>query len=215
MAASGPSLRGLLDGLSFGLGVSLSRFGGEFEFSTGWMKKARSGELPLLEAHTEAGGEDPEPVPHASTDRDVARFRTVDRRARDFGDRESEMDDLSEHLVVEDDIVRVFFEWKRFENLARERAVSGVVFAELVPHDDVLEERQRAVGESLEAMREAVRQAPDQANYHASHARIALRAEGRAEARQALRRAVEIAPAMRELLESELRALLDESPELD
>src|SRR5208337_3267349 len=59
---------------------------------------------------------------------------------------EAEIHALGQHLVVEDEVPRVFHEGQGGQHFAAERAVAGVVFGELGPQKQVLEGRQEAVG---------------------------------------------------------------------
>ena len=54
---------------------------------------------------------------------------------------------LHEDLIVENEIVRVTVQRQRLQNAAAEGAIAGVILGELPPAQEVLEQRQRAVGD--------------------------------------------------------------------
>ena len=90
-----------------------------------------------------AGEADPqhaEAVAHRAREVDRARLLEVLGRARRSRRCEkSPSNDLGEHLVVEDEVVRAFARADALEQRARERAEAGVVFGELRAEQQVLE----------------------------------------------------------------------------
>ena len=88
-------------------------------------------------------------VDHASPEIDRRRLREILRRTADLAHAEAEPEDLGEHLVVEDEVVGVLEQRKRFQHLAREGPVAGVVLGELRAEQEVLERGQEAVRDVL------------------------------------------------------------------
>ena len=72
-------------------------------------------------------------------------LREIFRRAGDFPDVEIGVDDLRQHLVVEDEVVGVAHKCDFLQHLAGESAVAGVVFRQFLARHNVLETGQAAV----------------------------------------------------------------------
>jgi len=87
----------------------------------------------------------PEPVLHASKKPDGRGLFEVPSRAGDLPDLEAEPESLCEHLVVEDEVVRVLLQRKCLQEPPGEGAVPGMVFRELVAKEQVLHEGEGAV----------------------------------------------------------------------
>jgi hypothetical protein len=71
--------------------------------------------------------QDAETIFHAAAEVDGGGFLEVLRGTRHFTDVKAEVDTLGEHLVIEDEVVGIFQQWKRGEYLSAEGAISGVV----------------------------------------------------------------------------------------
>lgn len=56
---------------------------------------------------------------------------------------------MRQHLVVENKVVRIFFQRQRQQQLSRERAIAGVKFGQFGTHHDVLDERQHSVRDAF------------------------------------------------------------------
>ena len=55
------------------------------------------------------------------------------------------MYDLCEHLIIEQEIVRIRFERQRLDNFSRVSAKAGVIFGQLEIQKDVLKKRKAAI----------------------------------------------------------------------
>ena len=64
-------------------------------------------QMPLLQPVTKGGANDSKPVLHAAAEVDGGRLWEVLRRAGDFGHLEAGIENLRQHLVVKDKVVRV------------------------------------------------------------------------------------------------------------
>lgn len=83
--------------------------------------------MPFLEAELHGGAQNPETIFTASAEVDRGGFREIFRRAGDLPDVETSVDDLRQHLVVEDEIVGVVHEGHLLQHLSGEGAVAGVI----------------------------------------------------------------------------------------
>src|SRR5664279_5458080 len=68
---------------------------------------------------------------------------------RHFADAKSEVYTLRQHLVVEHKVRRIFQQRQLGQNFAAERPIAGVILGELYAQEQVLEGRQKAVGDVL------------------------------------------------------------------
>src|SRR5207253_11174297 len=128
----------------------------------------RAGEAETGGAEFERGAEYAEAVFHAAAEVDRRAFGKVTRRAGDLADVKAEPDGLRQHLVVEDEVVRVLLQRKRLQEPAREGAVAGVVLGELVPEEQVFAGGEKPVGDVLPE-RHSARQRADAENARAEH----------------------------------------------
>jgi len=83
--------------------------------------------MPLLQTELERGAQYAETVAAAATEIDGRGLRKIFGRAGDFADIVVGIDDLRQHLVVEDKVVRVTHKRDAFEDLAGESAVASMV----------------------------------------------------------------------------------------
>src|SRR6266446_4860398 len=101
-------------------------------------EQAAASNPPAVHAEGGGGAQDAEPVTHAGAESDRRRLGEVAAGARDLADREAQPDRLAEHLVVEQEVVRVLLERQRLEDGPRESAEAGVVLGELGAEEQVL-----------------------------------------------------------------------------
>ena len=59
------------------------------------------------------------------------------------------MNTLRQHLVIEDEVVRVLRQGQFGENLAAEATITGVILRQLYAQEQILKGRQQAVGKVL------------------------------------------------------------------
>ena len=93
--------------------------------------------------------QDAQPVDGAVLDVDGGGLLEIFRRAGDLGDLVALVADLGDNLVVEDEIIRQHVEVDAPQHLARIGPIAGMVFRQLVAHQQVLEEGEAAVGDIL------------------------------------------------------------------
>ena len=111
------------------------------QFSAMGTEKGILLEPPKTQPALEGSVEHADSVNHTAEKTDRRRFGDIPRRAGDLPNPVSEADRLHQHLVVEETVVRVFQEGKGGQYLPAETPESGVVLGQLVPHQNVLEER--------------------------------------------------------------------------
>src|SRR5690242_20505255 len=103
-----PSCRG---GLRVGAGRELER---------GLAREdARPDPSPAPQAVLKARPQDADTVDHRAAEADLARFFEIARRTGDLADAHAERMRLDEHLIVEDEILRIRCERKRLDHFAR------------------------------------------------------------------------------------------------
>ncbi len=68
-------------------------------------------------------------------------------RAGNLADSKTEHDRLGNHLIVENEVVRILEERQRLKQFARECAEARVVFRKLDSEKDILERGEKAVGD--------------------------------------------------------------------
>src|SRR3954468_9837024 len=95
------------------------------------------------------GGATRDSVAQASAEIDARSFGEVLGRTGQLGDPKAERVCLDQNLVVEDEVVRVALIGNALQDLASISAKAGVVLRQLLPDDDVLEQRERPVGHVL------------------------------------------------------------------
>src|SRR5262249_39981777 len=91
------------------------------------VEPARAPEAPLVEQIPEDDGEDPQTIDGGGGERRRGGLGEVARGHGDLGDAESRRDHLRDDLLVEDETVAIGSEVDRFENVAVEGAIAGVV----------------------------------------------------------------------------------------
>src|ERR1017187_2077386 len=69
---------------------------------------------------------------------------------RYFADAKSEVYTLRQHLVVEHKVRRIFQQRQLGQDFAAERPIAGVIFGELYAQEQVLEGRQKTIGDVLD-----------------------------------------------------------------
>ena len=95
----------------------------------------------------EAGCETSETVFDAAAQIDGGGLGEIFRRAAYFGNGEAVPEDLRQHLVVENEIIRVVRKMELFENLAGKGAIAGVIFGKLRAEQDILEQGEEAISQ--------------------------------------------------------------------
>src|SRR5512138_3481558 len=108
-------------------------------------KEWGSRSLPFAQAIEHCGPEAAESVLHAPPKIDRRGIRCVSRRTGYLTDLESHPDRLRQHLVVEDEIVRVRVEREPKEQLARKGTVPRVKLRQLAADQDVVRRREEPV----------------------------------------------------------------------
>ena len=106
---------------------------------------------PPPRAIGDARAQHAEAVGHRAAEADLARILEVARRARNLADAHVEGQRLREHLVVEDEVLRIGAERQRLEHAPGECAEAGVVFRQARAGEHVLEAREHPVGVVLVA----------------------------------------------------------------
>ena len=86
-----------------------------------------------------------DPVFHASHEIYGRRLGKIFGRAGHLADSESEMNDLTKHLIVKDKVIVIRIERQVFEYGAVESPVSCMVFGKFLPDKDVLNQRQDSI----------------------------------------------------------------------
>jgi hypothetical protein len=119
------------------------------ESPTSARKKGRLEHSSLRQDQLGGNPEHTQPIDDAPLKVDRRRIWFVPSRTAHFPDPVTKVDALGEHLSVEDEVVTVLFEGQLLEDVAREGAVTGVVFAELCPGEEVLRRRERTIGNVL------------------------------------------------------------------
>src|SRR5687767_10001507 len=109
--------------------ASASKMNGIGDCLTRCMTREQFGldQSPLGEAEFQTGAQASESVLHTATEINRRRFREIFRRATDLGDGVAMPQNLREHLVVENEIVRVLIDRNTLQHLAGESAITGVV----------------------------------------------------------------------------------------
>src|SRR5439155_532693 len=90
-----------------------------------------------------------ETVDDAAREPDRRRFRHVADRYRDLADLESGVDRRHQELGIEDEVVREPRPRQPLEDLATVSAQPGMEIREVLPEQQVLDEREQAVAEIL------------------------------------------------------------------
>src|SRR5579859_3185738 len=101
----------------------------------------------LLQCKLQGGGQHAESVLHATAEIDGRSFLEILRRARDLSDAESEVHALCKHLVIENEVIGIFYQRKFGEYFAAEGAVSGVVLGKLHAKEQILKGGEQPVGD--------------------------------------------------------------------
>ena len=99
-----------------------------------------------VEPELQGGPQHTQPVSHAPLKIDGRRFGRIPRGAGHFANSKAKMNDLGQHLVIEDEIIGIFFQGEGFEDLPRESPIPGMVLGQLMAHQKVLEGGEKTVG---------------------------------------------------------------------
>ena len=75
-------------------------------------KPPRMQDTPVLESELERSDKHAKSVLHASAKIDRRSFREIFGRAGDFADPKSKMNALRQRLVVKNEVIRIFQQWK-------------------------------------------------------------------------------------------------------
>src|SRR4051812_14451785 len=108
------------------------------DFSTLRVEAAEMKKSESLHGKGDGSSENAEPVFDAASEVDGGCFLEVFGGAGEFPDAEAEHDSLGDHLVVKDEVIRVFEQRQGFEKFAGESSEIGVVFGELYAEKDIL-----------------------------------------------------------------------------
>ena len=100
-----------------------------------------------LQSELQGGGQHAESVLHAAAKVDGRSSFEIFGRARNFADAKTEVHALSEHLVIEHEVVGVFQQGQLGKHFAAEGAVPGVILGELDSQKDVFKCGKKAVGD--------------------------------------------------------------------
>src|SRR5437763_13586367 len=92
----------------------------------------------FLNSELEGCRKHPEAVFHATLKTDRRGFGKILSWARNLADPIIEVNCLSEHLVIEQKVVAIFFERYGLEHLAREGAKSGMILRQLITKQQIL-----------------------------------------------------------------------------
>ena len=121
-------------------------FGRSSSFFPCGLNRGRRARPHLPECKLKAGEQHAKAVFHAAAEIDGGGLLEILRRAGNLADAEAEIHTLRQHLVVEDEVLRVLQQRQRGQHLAAEGAIAGVVFGELDAQEYVLEGGEEAVG---------------------------------------------------------------------
>src|ERR1700679_1875556 len=89
--------------------------------------------------------QDAQAVLQASPEANRGSLLEISRGARDFANPETKHHGLGDHLVVENEIVRVLEKGKSLQERAREGAETSVVLGQFYPQEQILKRRQQPV----------------------------------------------------------------------
>ena len=102
-------------------------------------------DAPFAEAVDDGDAQNAETVDHAAPEINARGFFEIAGRAGDLGDLIALIDDLRQHLIVENEIFVVTFVIDVLKDLAGEGAIARMVFGEFLPKQDVFEKGECAV----------------------------------------------------------------------
>jgi hypothetical protein len=108
-------------------------------------------------------------VAGGGAERDAARLGEVARRHRHVAQPQPEVDRLHQELRVEDEVVAVGLEGHRLEHAPAVGAKAAVPVAEVLPGEQVLDQRQPAVGQVLDPRHAAGQRLSSRADAVAEH----------------------------------------------
>src|SRR5581483_5630413 len=114
-----------------------------------WAEAREVDQTCFLQRELHGGCKHTESILHATAEVDGGSFSKVFRWTGNFSDTETEVYALGEHLVVENEIVRVFEEWQFRQHFAAEGAVTGVILRKLYAEKQIFERREEAIGDVL------------------------------------------------------------------
>ena len=105
----------------------------------------KSCELQPLQKESQRCPKHAKTVLHAAPEIDGGSLREIARWAGDFPNPMLEEDNLGEHLVIEDEVIRIDQQRKGSQYITREGTITGVVFGQLRADEQILNKRQKAV----------------------------------------------------------------------
>lgn len=88
-------------------------------------------------------------VGDASSEINRGSFFKIFSWASHFGDMEPCVDNLGEHFIIENEVVRIGFKVDSFKYPAIKSAISGMVFGQFIAHHQVLGKGEKSVGDIL------------------------------------------------------------------
>src|SRR5208283_1891900 len=95
-------------------------------------------QAPFAQRELQTGKQYTEAVFHAAAKIDGRRFFEILRRAGHFTDAKAEIHALGQHLVVENEVLRILQQRQRGQYLAAERAIASVVLGKFDAQEQVL-----------------------------------------------------------------------------
>src|SRR5579864_9339469 len=102
-------------------------------------------QTPLLQSKLQRGREYSKAILHAAPKINGRGFGKIFRGTRNFSDLESKVRALGQHLIVENEIVRIFQQWQFRQNFLAERAVAAVIFGNFNSKKQVFKRRQKTI----------------------------------------------------------------------
>jgi len=113
------------------------------------MEHLHPDQAPLLQPEKKRRLQYPEPVDHTAAEIDRGGVREILGRAAQLPYAVAEPGDLRQHLVVKDEVVRVFPQRERLQQFAGKGPVAGMVLRELLAQEYVFDQGQEPVGNVL------------------------------------------------------------------
>src|SRR5262249_19181913 len=102
-----------------------------------------------LSSELECGRQHTQSVSYTAPEVDRGRFLKILSGARYFPDAETEVYALCQHLVIENEVVRILEQRQFCQYLAAEGAITGVVFKKVYPQKKILKRGEQAVRDVL------------------------------------------------------------------
>src|SRR5437773_10456171 len=102
-----------------------------------------------MKPELQCSSNNPEPVSNSLRKIDHGSFRKIACRTGHFAQTEAVKNDLCEHLIIKDKVVRTCFDGQRFKNFAAECSKTCVVLGDSRIDHDVFSESKQAVCNKL------------------------------------------------------------------